>query len=80
MRHFNVHIDATVRVSLPDDHPFVTAAKDSDDFDYEEMRVIEGAQSVVGVLYTTDPQDPAALAQVVFTDATVEDVTDQVAE
>lgn len=80
-RYLNVSLDTVVRLELPDDHPYFTAGRDgtdegSEEFVELEMALIEEAQAVIAECYTAEGLTEAH-SKVVFSDASVEDVTDE---
>lgn len=81
-RYINVHLDTTVRLALPDDHPYFGTWDDPEEFIEAETKLIEQAQDTVAVVYrdnSTVEGYEAAAAAIVFSDANVEDVTALVA-
>jgi hypothetical protein len=83
-RLLNVHLDATVRLELPDDHPYFTTGRDGSNAGIEEnldieMELIEEAQSVLSDAYVREGEARQdAIAKIVYSDASVEDVTGRV--
>lgn len=83
-RYLNVHLDATVRLELPDDDPYFTTGRDGTDEGIEEnadieMALIEEAQGILSDAYNKEGEGRLdAIAKIIFSDASVEDVTKEV--
>lgn len=74
-----IHIDNTVRLEVPDDHPIFNMDADPEDTIEAEANLITEAEAVLGDVYRPDDNDPsladrrlAALDKVKFNEARVD--------